>query len=335
MDRFKAGLLGTLGTAFDLATPGSGSNRLTDYASSKFRPAPIITPRSTPSYLAPLDPNIRFGSGSSGYDPAAIAKELAALRAESQRIAAQPRPVTPNFDAINAQARKAATKAVNPFYQKQLATLLKNQAAKKKYQTTVYNRATGDVEEALKTSLEAGELARSRTLEDVGTKLGDVAREEDIFQTDEGQGFDQAREALIEQQVASGSLGSGMGAQQAAQQVTDRNVGSERQTQEFNTTRKAVETFKTRTFEDLLTGDVQVQKQTKRKKEDLKLDFNRFLEELSADTKAGKVSLESERLSRLIDEEERQRQLGFRQFLKTITNPGQLAATAQTYGSLI
>lgn len=274
-----------------------------------------------------------------------VSKTLASLRAQAaasdRRIEAllnsinsQPRPAVPNFAAINATARKRAAKAVNPFYQKELKTFLQKQTLNKKRAKNDYQRNIKDLQEALDTTLETSEIGRERTAEDVATNLGEIANTEDVFQTQEGQGFDQARQALAGELAQSNLTGSGLGAQQEARAIDQRNFETKQQTRSFNVQKEAQNLFKTRTFADLARSDTLATSETAKKKKYAKIDIDRYVKDLATETKSGKRSFEQQRLAALAQEEDRQRSLQFRRFLKSIGDPGVLSATASTYGSM-
>lgn len=245
----------------------------------------------------------------------------------------QPRAATPNFSAINAQARKAAAKAVNPFYVKELNTFLKGQKIKKQRSQNDYRSTIKDLQDALNTSFETSGINRERTAEDVATNLEEVANTENLFQTQEGQQFEQARQTLGGEVAQAGLTDSGLGAQQQQQVVAQRNVESKEQTRSFNVQRQAQELFKTRTFADLARGEAQAKTQTGKQKKYAKIDLDRYVSDLARETTGGKRQLEQQRLGAISQEQDRQRSLGFQRFLQTLTgNPGVLAETARTFG---
>lgn len=272
-------------------------------------------PFSYPGLKGPLPGNLKFGDPFKNVDAlAALKGEYSALQKQVSglinQINSQPQAAIPNFSAINAQARRRAAKAVNPYYQKELQTFLttqkiKKQRAKQDFKSTVADLAT----------------ARARTGEDVATNLGEIANTEDVFQTQEGQAFDQARLTLAGDVAEAGLAGSGLGAQQQQQAVQQRNVESVQQQRSFNVQRQAQELFRTRTFEDI-----------SRQKTKAKIDVDRYVKDLARETIQGKRQTEKERLSAFAQEEARQRALGFQRFLRTINNPGVLAETARAFG---
>lgn len=262
---------------------------------------------------------------------AAQAASDARIRALMGQINSQPRAATPDFAGINARARQTAEANVNPFYVKQLNDFLAQQQVKQTRKQEDYTRNITDLEDALKTSLETSQINRERTGEDVATNLGEITAQEDFSQGQEGTQFDQARLALLRQ---GEDAGAGQAQQEVGSAVTQRNVQAKEQARQVNVQKEAQNTFKTRTFADLGRSDKLAGEQTTKQKEVQKIDLDRYVQDIASETEQKRTGLEIERLTRLSEETRNQRSLGFQDFLKTISNPGTLAATAQAYGGM-
>lgn len=267
-----------------------------------------------------------------------LADSAAQLRALQYQMAQQPKIHNYDIAGANARARAAAESAVNPYYSKKLNDFLAQEEVKKQRANENFNVQTRDIEQALQDALQTSEIGRTRTTEDTASKLGEIGAQENFFQETEGTQFDRARSALLNQTAQSGLLGSGLGAQQDANAISDRNVKSAEQTRGFDTQRQATELFKTRTFEDLARSDTLSQRGATQNKEKVKIDLDRQLQDIGFETEQFKYSNEAERLNALLQEESRQNKLGVANFIAGLQGKGvnsrDLAATAQFYGSL-
>lgn len=260
----------------------------------------------------------------------------AAARAAQYALAAQPK--VQNFDVAGAyaRARSAAEGAVNPFYTKKLNDFLAGQEVKKTRAQEDTATASRDVQQALQDATDASALARERTGQDVTTKLGDIGSAENFFQNQEGTQFDRARQAMLSQGAQSGLLGSGLGTQQDANAIADRNTKSAQQQESFDTQKKATELFKTRTFEDLQRSDTLQQRNTGQKQQQIQVDLDRALQDIGHESEGFKFQNEADRLGGILQEQNRQAKLDFSNFISGLVGKGTSArdieATANIYG---
>jgi hypothetical protein len=193
------------------------------------------------------------------------------------------------------------------------------------------------IEQALQDTLSASQTQRQRTTEDTSNKLADVQNASDYYQNVEGNTFDKARSALLTNLAQSGLTTSGLGQQQQNEQVQNRNIESQQQVRSFNSQAQAINTLKTRTFEDLATNEAQSQRNAGQKKEQIKVNLDRALQDIGSETQAFKGQNEYERLNALLGEEGRQYQLGVNQFVQALAGKGARAqdiqATRALYGT--
>lgn len=241
----------------------------------------------------------------------------------------------PSYDinAAFAKARKQAQAAVNPLYQKKLNDFLKKQAILRERQKTDVATATQDIEEGLTEALQTSQIARERTTEDVAQETSQLNTAEQEFQSDQGTAFDEARNILAGDVAASGLTTSGLGQQQIAQATQQRNVQEGRQVRSFNVQKEAQQQFKTRTFEDLLRRDTSAQKEATKGKQRLKIDLDRYLQDLKLEEKETRRSLEIARLGDISQQQGQYAKLNFNRFLATLRNPALIEAAQRTYGS--
>jgi hypothetical protein len=277
----------------------------------------------------------RPAASASSYDQqlAALQGQVAASEAELRRIQAQqaaaPKIYSYNVADASAKARAAATNAVNPYYTQQLNKFL--EAEQLKQQRAREDAATGNqqVDQALSDALAASGTSRERTAQDTTTKLADVANASDYYQNTEGNTFDKARSALLGNLAQGGLTTSGLGQQQANEQVANRNVESGQQTRAFNVQTDAINTLKKRTFEDLQTGDTQNTRNAGQKKQGIQVDLDRAIQDAENEYKGNAAKNEYDRLQALTQEEGRQYALGVNQFIQALVGKGARAQDIQ------
>lgn len=221
-----------------------------------------------------------------------------------------------NVMANYTQARGAAEKAVNPLYQQKLTDYLKQAEVQKQRKQEDFNRNTTQLDEALATNLEASGIARTRTAEDVQNNLSQLATAEGEFQQDSGTNFDKARLSLLRN---VGDAGGGMDAQAINEQTAQQNTAEGRQVRSFNVQKDAQNLLKTRTFEDLARSDTLATKQTGQQKDLVKIDLDRYLQDMVTNEANTRNQLELERLQAVLAEQGNQEKLGVMRFLSTLS----------------
>jgi hypothetical protein len=242
--------------------------------------------------------------------------------------------VTPpklDYAALQAQARKSAENAVNPYYTKQLNDFLARQAAQKQQQEQQTQMNIQSLEENLTNTLQGNETKKTRTSEDVATDVANINQQEDIFQTDTGQAADAGRIQQARDLAQSGLTG-GMGAQQVESAVDKRNTAEARQGAEFDQARAQQELFKGRTFEDLARSGELATKAKEKGVTQATFDLDNYIKNQGFETESKKSELESSRLAQVLTEQSRQAKLLYQQYLSRISDPARLAAAASTYG---
>ncbi len=317
---------GFLGTAADLLTPGSGSNRLTDWSGygDAGRGATSTAPKAPTSTFVPY----KTGPSSAEQSTLDESKRLLA------QIAAMNRPVYApqvNWAGINAQARGAAEAAVNPFYTKQLTDFLAGQSAKQSQKQTEYDLNLKDIESKLKQDTEQNALNRTRVGEDTALAQQQINTQADQFQTDSGNEFEDARAAMGQNVAAAGTGTAGIGKQQTNRLVKESATGEQRKEAEFQQNRDAQELFKTRSFEDLMKSDELAGLGAASGKERQKFNLDSYITNLGFETESGKGDIEQNRLSRLIQEEGNQSKALINAWVESIKDPGQRDAARRAY----
>lgn len=241
-----------------------------------------------------------------------------------------PAPIyAPKYDtaALAAQARKAAIKGVSPFYQSQLNSFLKEQAAQKQQFETQNKMNVTNLEDQLKNTLEQNEINRTRTAEDVAANQAEIATTADEFQADAGQEFDATR-----MDIARNASTGGLGAQQVEGAQKTRNTAEARQVQKFKQAREQQDLFKNRSFDDLARSGKLAGESTEKGKQKEKFDLESFQENIRLAEKSERNRLETAKQADISRQQHGYAQKIFNQYLNTLSNP-QRVATIQTYGS--
>jgi len=191
----------------------------------------------------------------------------------------------PVFDtaAARAKAQAAAGTTVNPVYQDMLNNYLTAQATKAAQQKTQAEMNRGTIDTGLTQSLEDTALGRTRTTEDTTNAMGDIQFGENTFQRQEGRAFDAARTALLGNVSDAGLTESGLGSGQVANAVTDRNIASDAQTQEFENARRDTQLNFSRKLADFDTSDVRAQGSADSSKKQVDFDLQSYLDNAAND----------------------------------------------------
>jgi hypothetical protein len=290
--------------------------------------APVFSyPGSAPKPAAPAAPKPVPNSND---DYAGILAQIKALSAP------QPQPLAPFFDtAANfSRARSQAEGAVNPLYTKKLNDFITQQQVEKARQQADATTANANLDDALKFTLESSKIARDRAAEDTSLNVGQLNNQEENYQADQGSTFDKVRQTLAGNVTNAGLQASGLGAQQVADATKARNVQEGRAVESFHVQKQAQETAKNRTFDDLFRSDNQSTDQTGKKKDQIKINLDRFIQDQGTQLDQTKTSLEAQRLGDIINQEGQYAKLGFSTFLGTLRNPRDIALASQTYGGL-
>lgn len=316
-----------------------GATQLGNYLGEKY----YNSPGSRGSFINPLPPQQtairRPSSGGSGSNIADdLRREFAANNASlANLLRPQASPLAPAFDVLGnlTRARQQAEAAVSPLYVKKLNDFLEQQRVLRDRKVADTERLKKEADEALANSLESTGIDRTRTSEDVANELSQIGTNEDNFQTDSAGGFDEARTALLGNIATSGLTTSGLGRQQEQKAIAGKRTEEGRQVESFNVQKKAQETFRTRTFEDLLRSDKLNTKKTEQTKELAKIDLDRYIEDLSFTERDTRSKLEGERLGAIVQQQGDYSRLGFENFLATLRDPAQIQLARQVYGGSI
>jgi hypothetical protein len=250
--------------------------------------------------------------------------------------AANYRPTAPplNVNQINAQARAAAEKAINPLYVKKLNNFLAQQNAKQAQYQGQYNMDVQNIQDTLGNQLESNQTQRGRDQEDTATNLANIATSADQFQTDTGQQNEQQRQELG-QQLASTGLTGGLARGKVQQANEQQNTAEQRQQQQFSQAQSQQKVLQSRSLSDLLKSDELAKTSAEKGKKQAKFNLDNYLKQLSLSTKEGKMSLEEQRQERLLSETQNQRSGLVSKFIQSIGNSGQRAAAYQAYGGFL
>jgi hypothetical protein len=240
------------------------------------------------------------------------------------------RPPKLDFAAVQAQARKDAENAVNPYYTKRLNDFLAQQKAQREARQAEADTSIENLGDTLAETLKSNEIEQKRTEENVGQNIADITQAEDQFQTDAGQAFDANR--LATARTAGGE--GGLAAQEDEAAIAQRNTVEGRQAEQVKQQRQQQQLFKTRTFEDLgRSGELATKAKVKGEKA-VKFDLDNFIKMQGFEEESTKGELEAQRLERVTQEAGNQAKLAYTRYLAGIADPAQLAAAAATYGGV-
>lgn len=315
---------------------GSGLSLQSTYNPQKAASAQILQPTANPrgaSFSGPTNEGAYWERMLNNIDNMAFQKQIDSLNAT---IKANQQAYAPALDlaSINSQARAKAEANVNPYYTKQLQTFLQKQAFQRGVQQKQTQMNIEGLNENLQNTLQAGEIDKTRTAEDVATNLNKINTKADEFQQDTGEQFNDARIQQAKQIASQGLTQSGIGSQQQLATQSKRNTVEGRQSAEFQQQKDVQNLFKTRTFEDIARSGGLAKKAKERGVKQAEFDLNNYIKNQEFELESEKLSLESQRLQRIAQETSAQGGMLVNQFIQSIANPAQRQAAAQAYGGL-
>lgn len=263
-----------LGTAYDYATPGKGSSRLTNSTYNYFAP--------TPSYSAPVaKPKTQATSTAAGPDLASIYNDALAKAMAAARANQPPVPRMINFDITGSwdKAREMATNAVSPIYQQKLNDFIGRQQTELTRQQTDTNTQKSALDTALQQFLDDSATTKQRTTEDTNANVTDINAQQAANEQTEGLSFDQANRSLNESLGAGNVADTGLGQQAVTEGQKARDIASNEQLRQSTEKVEAANTLMNRTFTDLTTGNTRKTDATNTGKGQLDLNMERFIED--------------------------------------------------------
>lgn len=316
---FLSGIGGALGKAYDYATPGVGSNRLTDASGWGDRPSAPAAPKITAPSSKPVNLTPAPVAASNNDFMKSLNAQIAALQ---NQLAYQPKLPTYDIMGNYNRARSQAESAVNPLYDKYLNDFLAQQQVKSNNKRTETGIAKEGITTELNQTLAGNEVNRGRTAEDTQAALEQLGVQEGNFQQASGTQFDTDRRALAEGTAAAGLTTSGIGQGQIYDQNIKRNLDEGQQVQEFANQKAAKVLFKNRTFEDLARGDSDAQAVATNKNKAADFDLESYLQELAGDETNFRNDNEYKRLGSIADQTQTYERAGTQSFLSSLAGAG-------------
>lgn len=312
----------SLSTAWNWATSPYGS--ATNNVNKALNSIDSTNASLASSHKAAVAGNKASAAASAGQS--AWASESAALNARiaqlSNQLAQQPR--LPEFDILGNynRAKQTATAAVTPLYNKKLNIFLEGQGIKKdtKTKTTALEKENTNI--ALQNALSDNTTTRTRTGEDLASALQQIATGETQFLQDSGTQFDEARRGLQDELAAAGGTDTGLGQQEIAKQLTNRNTSDTRQLDEFGNQRAAKQLLSTRTIEDLATSDT---RQTQKKGQDdkaLDIDFDSYMASLANEEQGFRLQNDLDTALEISRQTSSNQQQGVAEFIASLAGSG-------------
>lgn len=266
-------------------------------------------------------------------ESAALQKQLQALQ---NQLSQQPR--LPNFDimANYNKAKKTATSAVTPLYNKKLDIFLQGQGIKRDTKTSQRDLALENSAIAERSALEDNQTSRVRTGEDLTAALQQIEYNRGNYLQDDALAFDDARRALQEDVAAGGSTDTGLGQQQIGRQQDDRNTASERQLTAFQNDEAAKNLLANRTLADLATSDTRAGERRTQEDKGTQLDFDSYMRNLANEETSFRLTNDLERALAIAEQTRTYQQQGVQQFLASLAGQGwraqDIALATQVYG---
>lgn len=234
-----------------------------------------------------------FASKSNAYYDA----QSALLKAQLARLQAEANVKIPNLNVSDVwnQSYNAAIGSVSPYYQRQLDLFLEKQNTERARAYETRDIEVTNLVKELQNYLTGTGIQRTRTGEDVTTKLGQISEDERLRQQQEAQQYDIGRRGLQQQTAQAGLTFSGLGRQQLGQAAQQRKFTETQQVQEVKRQKAASELYRTRTFEDLARGETLKKEETGTKEKAIQLDLNRMIEDLAYEEKTKREQIEFEK----------------------------------------
>lgn len=305
----------------------------------------LLQPAQVGSYYQPATVRVQ-GTGAttgtlggvlpSGSSPMvdAYAAYVAQQRAQMEQERRINTPTYMDLTAAQAQARAAAKGTVDTKYNYLLDEMLKGLALQKSRAEENRTIAEQGIEASLNRSLEESQTGRTRATEDAATANQQLNVASERAQVDQAAQFEEERFAQLRQQAVSGTLGAGIGAQQAGQTKANRNLVEQRQAEDTQYQKLAVETAKARTWEDLAKSDEWSNYTATKGKEAEKLNLDRIYEDLKIQEQKERNTLTIQKGADQLLEENRLLREQINNFIASQAGKENAAATASFYGGI-
>lgn len=274
------------------------------------------TKKTTPSTVKPVSATV---DNSWAKESAALNAQIAALQNQLAQA-----PKLPNFNVLANynKAKKVATAAVNPLFDKKLNIFLEGQGIKKTAKTNEFNLGKENNQIALNNALEDNQTSRIRTGEDLAAALQQIGTGRDRFLEDDANAFDQARRGLQEDVAAAGATDTGLGQQQIDKQLTGRNTTASRQMEDFSNQEAAKQLLATRTIDDLATSDTRAGQKKTQDDKTLQIDFDSYMAQLANDEKGFRLQNNLDRALEIARQTESNQRQGVNQFIAGLAGQG-------------
>ncbi len=186
-------------------------------------------------------------------------------------------PYTPTAHISYAGATQQATKAVTPFYQKQLALSLQGLNVNKQQYQTSYKNTLSDITKNLSQSLEDYGVNRTRTTEDVTKNLASLGAERKETMGAESRQAVKDREAALQELSQGTGIYGGMGKQQITAADVERRATAKAVTRKYTETTGQQETYLSRTLGDIAKGETRAKEGAVTGKARAKIDLDQWL----------------------------------------------------------
>ncbi len=236
-----------------------------------------------------------------------------------------------DIEGNSRSAYRTAQRSTNALYDKYLNIYLAQQKNALAKQQNIYSETTTALDTAQKNLEEANKISGERTSEDVALNTEQINKNEDEFQIDSG-----SQNAVDRIQLAREASASGGGGQAAAKVAGSEEAHATtegRQVAQFGTLRAAQSLLKARTFEDLATSSRLGGEKTAVGKKSAKFDIDNYITAAKLEEKQYRLKDQETRNKAIIEERDRIAREKYNKFLRTISDPGVVTATATKYGS--
>lgn len=308
--------------------------------------APVFSYPGAASTTAPatsiLKPAPAAGTAVANSDPNAAA--YAAMAAETrkqnallqQQLNAAPRLVKYDTAGAAASALSEATAAQTPLYTQKLNDYLAKVNIARAAENRHAQETIQDAQDQLAANLAGSDTSRTRTTQDVNTKIDATNAAQGDYLDASGTAFDAARRGLQGDVANAGLAESGLGAQKLDEQQAAQGADSKTQNRQFEATKTAANLFKTRTFEDLAKSDELNKTLTDKAVGRTKLNLEDYLNTSNIDEQQTRSDLEQQRqgaiLTDSITRQQNKASAFIAQLIQSGARPQDIALAKQIYG---
>lgn len=304
------------------------------------QPGAVVNQQNLPnvdtSFSNPLSSQLASNQAGINQSQDQYGKLLQQILATERSLSQKPLAPTLDYNAIQANAKAAATANVNPLYTQKLNEYLQNEAAAKTEQQNANQLAIQSAQSSLQNTLGQNQIAQGTAEQKNALNVGNINQQESNYQTNQGTSFDMKRRALQESLGAGNLTASGVGQQQLWQAENLRHVEEAQQTGQFQYNRNMANLEKSNTFAQLAQSGEYAKTQEGQAEAKANFDLNSYLRQASYEEEKFREENEQQKQADILNQTNEASKQQVAQFVAQFkNNPAIYNAALNAYGGLM